>query len=73
MRFMWREALVAAFVGLVLGGLSELYLGVRRSHHAFLFPGEIALLTALVFGGIGFLTGETFREWVIDWWFWPRR
>lgn len=68
MRFMWSEGLRGLLVGAPLGALIGLSACVWMIEGTWLFPGDTILIGAMGCGVAGFLWGESFFEWLSDWW-----
>ena len=68
MLYQWREALVGAGLGALIGGVWFVTGSWHATSPTRLFPGESVVVIAALFGLAGFLLGEQFTETLKRWW-----
>ena len=70
MQFQWREGLTGLFVGAGIGVVAGFSLGTWSFELSLLYLVLAMLAGAVICGVAGFLFGESFLEWLKNYWWW---
>ncbi|MGD9858105.1 MAG: hypothetical protein AB7U20_24445 [Planctomycetaceae bacterium] len=64
------DGLKGALWGVFLGGFGGLGVCIWLIHEPLLFTGDTIVFGALICGGLGFVFGDDFLEWIKENWWW---